>query len=122
MIRRILSIVIIGASVATVACAPVSRFEWGTYEQALYAYSQNPENRPVYKLSLETAIERGRARNAVAPGMLAELGFLYLEDGNVEQAVKAFQEERSLFPESAVFMDRVIRQSGAPATVAGGQN
>ena len=111
----------IGA-VALTACAPTSRFEWGAYEQALYAYSQNPENRGVYKTALENAIERGRARDAIAPGLLAELGYLHLEDGNAVEALKYFREERTLFPESAVLMDRVITQLGGSASPTGGQN
>jgi hypothetical protein len=111
----------IGA-VALTACAPTSRFEWGAYEQALYAYSQNPENRGVYKAALENAIERGRARDAIAPGLLAELGHLYLEEGNSVEALKYFREERTLFPESAVLMDRVITQLGGSASPTGGQN
>ena len=120
MIRKSLSILGLGALLLLPACAPTPRFEWGAYEQALYAYTVNPENRDAYKQSLEQAIARGRARNAVAPGLLAELGYLHLEDGDADQALQCFQEERSLFPESRVLMDRVIRQLGGAA--AGGQN
>jgi hypothetical protein len=104
------------------ACAPATRFEWGGYEQALYAYAQNPENRSVYRTSLEQAIERGERRDAVAPGMYAELGYLDLEDGQGERAIQNFRRERALFPESAVFMDRVIRQLGGTPAESGGQN
>lgn len=107
---------------ALTACAPATRFEWGGYEQALYAYAQNPENRNVYRTSLEQAIERGERRDAVAPGMYAELGYLYLEEGEGERAIQNFRRERALFPESALFMDRVIKQLGGTPTVSGGQN
>jgi len=124
MIRKLLTCAATAAALCSVlsACAPTSRFEWGGYEQALYAYTQNPENRGVYKTSLEQAIERGKRRDAVAPGMYAELGYLYLEEGEADLAVQNFQQERALFPESAVFMDRVIQQLGKTPTAAGGQN
>ncbi|MFK4059593.1 DUF4810 domain-containing protein [Brevundimonas sp. NPDC046655] len=92
------------------------------YEQALYAYTQNPESRSVYKTSLEQAIELGQKRNAVAPGLHAELGYLYLEEGERAAALQHFQQERALFPESARFMDRVINQIEPSQAVAGGQN
>lgn len=122
MIRKIVLIAALAGAAALTACAPTSRFEWGSYEQALYAYSENPENRGVYKEALERAIERGRARNAVAPGLLAELGYLYLEEGNSAEAMRYFREERTLFPESAGLMDRVITQLGGSASAAGGQD
>ena len=122
MIRKVLTLAAIGAALAVTACAPTTRFEWGTYEQALYAYTQNPESRSVYKTSLEQAIERGQKRNAVAPGLYAELGYLHLEEGDSAAALKHFQQERALFPESARFMDRVISQIEPSKAVAGGQN
>lgn len=122
MIRKIVLIAALAGAAALTACAPTSRFEWGSYEQALYAYSENPENRGVYKEALERAIERGRARNAVAPGLLAELGYLYLEEGNSAEAMRYFREERTLFPESAGLMDRVIAQLGGSTSAAGGQD
>jgi len=122
MIRKVLTLAALGAALAVTACAPTTRFEWGAYEQTLYAYTQNPENRSVYKTSLEQTIERGQKRNAVAPGMHAELGYLYLEEGDSAAALQHFQQERSLFPESARFMDRVISQIEPSKAVAGGQN
>lgn len=120
--RKLATMAALAALMAVAACAPTSRFEWGAYEPALYAYTQNPERRDVYKTALEQAIERGRARDAVAPGLLAELGHLRLEEGETAEAVKLFQEERTRFPESAQFMDRIIAQVGHGTAAAGGQN
>lgn len=122
MIRQLLAVAAAGAALAVTACAPASRFEWGAYEQALYAYAQNPESRPAYKASIERAIEGGQKRNAVAPGLHAELGYLYLEEGDPAAALEHFQQERVLFPESAVFMNRVISQIAPSKVLAGGQN
>jgi hypothetical protein len=120
--KKLAAIAALAALMAVAACAPTTRFEWGSYEPALYAYAQNPERRDVYKSALEQAIERGRARDAVAPGLLAELGHLRLEEGDTAGAVKLFQEERTRFPESAQFMDRIITQVGGGTAAAGGQN
>ncbi len=120
MIRRLISLAALTAAIATAACAPTTLFEWGNYEPALYAYSQNPENRGVYQEALERAIERGRARNAVAPGLLAELGYLHMEAGETAEALRYFQEERTRFPESSGLMDRVISRLNGGAAAAGG--
>ncbi len=120
--RRLVSLAALAALMAVAACAPTSRFEWGAYEPALYAYSQSPERRDVYQTALEQAIERGRARDAVAPGLLAELGYLHLEAGDAATALKLFQEERTRFPESAQFMDRIIQKIDGGTAMAGGGN
>lgn len=119
MIRRFLAIGLLTGVLASAACAPTTRFEWGAYEQALYSYSLSPENGPVYREALERAIEDGRARNAVAPGLLAELGYIHLQAGNTADAVRYFREEQALFPESTQFMNHIISQIGGSDTAAG---
>lgn len=89
------------------------KFYWGNYEHALYVYSKKPDQRELYRSSLEKAIEQGRASNAVAPGLLAELGYLYLEDGDTDKAIALFQEEMTRFPESKVFLTSVVEHAKA---------
>jgi hypothetical protein len=99
------------------ACAPTSRFEWGGYEGALFAYSKHPESREAYRQSLKQAIDAGKTGNRLAPGLYAELGFLSLEDGDRVAAETFFNQEMSAFPESTTFLKGVMaRKSGAPPT------
>lgn len=93
------------------ACATPSRFEWGGYEGALYGYAKKPELRPQYRTALERAIEQGRKTNRLAPGLLAELGYLALEDGDVATAVPLFEEEMRAFPESRPFLTGVVARA-----------
>jgi hypothetical protein len=102
------------------ACATPSRFEWGGYEGALYAYAKTPEARETYRKSLQDAIEAGERTERVAPGMYAELGYLFVEDDNNADAIASFQKEMALFPESRPFLSSVVqRLSGSAATNAG---
>ena len=96
-------------------CAPATRFSWGDYENSLYVYYKSPNEREVYKKALTDAVERGRQRNDIAPGLLAELGYLYLEDGDSVRATALFREEMQRFPESRPFLTRIIdRSTGMP--------
>jgi hypothetical protein len=65
------------------------------------------------------AIDRGRAKNNIAPGLLAELGYLYLEDGDQARARALFEEEMARFPEARPFLVRIIDnsriQAGGPS-------
>ena len=108
----------IGAAALTLllsACATPSRFEWGSYEGALYAYSKKPDLRPTYRKALEKAINEGRRTRRLAPGLLAELGYLTLEDGDSAGAVRLFEEEMESFPESRPFLQGIVlRAKGDP--------
>lgn len=98
-------------SLLLTACATTGRFEWGNYEGALYSYAKKPELRPQYRTSLEKAIEQGRRTNRIAPGLLAELGYLSLEDGDTAAALALFEEEMRLFPESRPFLESVAARA-----------
>ena len=96
------------------ACATSSeRFEWGAYEPTLYRYTTHPEARENYRTALKNAVEAGRKTNRVAPGLLAELGFLYLQDGDNGAADALFAEEMQRFPESATFLKSLIERRKA---------
>lgn len=117
-----LKILLVGALGAglLVGCAAPSRFEWGSYEAGLYTYAKRPDQRAVYRKTLEDAIRRGKATNRVAPGLTAELGYLTLEDGDTPGAVALFEEEMRLFPESRRLMTDVIARAtnqSAPAAI-----
>jgi hypothetical protein len=104
------------------ACAPTGRFEWGGYEGALFAYTKHPEARENYRQALKRAVEAGKADHRLAPGLLAELGFLSLEDGDSAAAESYFTAEMAAFPESSQFLKGVIARratkSGAATTSA----
>jgi hypothetical protein len=109
---------IVAAALLLTACATsASRFEWGNYEGALYAYAKKPDMRPQYRQALETAIDQGRKTNRLAPGLLAELGYIHLEDGDTAEAVHLFDEEMLVFPESRPFLRGIVaRAKGATKT------
>jgi hypothetical protein len=48
------------------------------------------------------------SNEAVPPGFHAHLGYLYFQTGKTDQALQSFETEKSLFPESTIFMDRLI--------------
>ena len=105
------SVILLVSCTAVISCAPQTRFVWGNYESSLYKYYKNPEQREAYRTSLVHAVEKGSEVDKVAPGLLAELGFLALEDGNTGQAVGYFELEMKTFPESRPFLQSVIKRA-----------
>ena len=118
----VLAMVGVALSCSLAGCATPSRFEWGGYEGALYAYAKKPGLRDNYRQALVKAVDDGNRTHRLAPGLQAELGYLALEDGDTVGAVRFFEAEIQAFPESRSFLQGVIaRAKGqAPSNKAAG--
>lgn len=117
MIRT--SFLLLAGVLAVTACATPPRFEYGAYEPTLYAYYKKPEMADRFEQALEKAIEKGEASDRLAPGLLAELGYLQLLQGDQAAAIALFEKEAEAFPESGFFMNAVVsRLKGGDAAVA----
>jgi hypothetical protein len=90
------------------ACAPTGQYYWGSYSESLYDYYRDATQLGAYRASLVGIIAEGEPTGRVPPSIYAELGFLELEAGNTAEARRLFEKEKTLWPESAVFMDRMI--------------
>ena len=96
-----------------VGCAhrPPALYQWGSYEDQVYAMYTDPGKVPLEDQlhALESDYLSMRDSNKSAPpGFHAHLGYLYFQTGNIDQALQSFATEKSLFPESTIFMDRLI--------------
>ena len=95
-------------------------YYWGDYEENLYAYYKSPgapEDTLAYMGRLERLIERGeQPGRKVPPGVYAEYGYAFYKTGRPREAVQYFEKEKSVWPESGLLMDRMIKnvQSLAP--------
>jgi hypothetical protein len=66
--------------------------------------------------ALEAHAEKARAANAaLPPGFRAHLGMLHLATGNAGGARQMWQAEKLAFPESASYMDTLLKRLDAPA-------
>jgi hypothetical protein len=86
-------------------------YEWGSYEEQVYAMYSDTGKVPIEKQleDLERDYQKARATNRpVPPGYHAHVGYLYFQLGKADQAVQSFETEKLLFPESTLYMDRLI--------------
>jgi hypothetical protein len=86
-------------------------YQWGSYNEQIYAMYHDPGKVPPEQqlLELERDYEKARAADrAVPPGYHAHVGYLYFQLGKTDQALQSFETEKALFPESTVYMDRLI--------------
>ena len=109
--------VVCATSILFAGCAAKdnSIYSWGSYQQQLYTAQVKPEKADPLKQirSLEKDIEKAKAKNKpVAPGIYAHLGYQYSLIGNKQKAREYLQLERQLYPESSVYIERILKQLG----------
>ncbi len=67
--------------------------------------------------AMDAHAERARGANAaLPPGFRAHLGMLHLSLGNADQARQLWQAEKVAFPESAGYMDQLLKRLQTQAT------
>ena len=97
-------------------CASPSLYRWGQYEDLLHALWVEPGSAdPLTQMvELREDIDRAAAEGRrVPPGVWAHLGWLHWVQGQPDAARAALLRERELFPESAVFVDGLLRRMEA---------
>ncbi len=97
--------------VVAAGCARPTLYSWGQYEELIYrSYAAPGAVAPEMQIErLEADYQRARAENKpVPPGFHAHLGFLYFQLGKLDQAKQELETEKAQFPESAVFIDRLL--------------
>ncbi len=103
------------------ACADKSTnnniYGWDGYEPAVYEHYQGGKSGPEQQIEeLKKSIEQARAiGKAVPPGLHAQLGLLYAKTGNTDKAFQEFTTEKTLFPESAAYMDFLMKNKQGAA-------
>lgn len=95
-------------------CAPKRMYYFGNYSKTLYSCekNQNDESLVNHKQELETIITESELKNLpVPPGIYAELGYINLKSNNSKEAIRLFQAESQLYPESKHLMDRLTQSA-----------
>ncbi|CAB3658099.1 hypothetical protein AKG08_04975 [Achromobacter piechaudii] len=102
---------------------PKPMYSWQAYQPSVYAYlKEDGSDSAVQAQALEKNIETARAANVeLPPGFRAHLGMLYLKMGDGDKGVEQLQGEKVAFPESAPFMDFLMRNVGKPALATAAQ-
>jgi hypothetical protein len=104
-------------SVVLLGCSTPTLYSWGHYEERIYASYVTPGTMSLEAqvAQLEQDYQKARTENKrMPPGFHAQLGYLYLELGKLDQARQELQTEKTEFPESAVFVDHLLASLKKP--------
>lgn len=88
-------------------------YDWGLYDDAIYAYTKTNDEKSMEKLIAlyERLIEKPKGSRAVPPpGVCADLGYLLVKSGEIKRGKELLQKETQLYPESKKFIDGVIKR------------
>ena len=102
--------------VLTAGCSThnTALYNYGDYSESYYAdvKAHSAESQLQLQKSIEVAIKNAKDSQSgrVAPGLYANLGYIYLKEGQNKKAIESFKKEKALYPESAKFMDKMIKK------------
>lgn len=104
----------LAASALLAGCgsAPKSLYQWESYNNQVYEYLKGQGKGPEAQIDvLAQGLEKIHAGgNSPPPGYHAQLGMLYAHIGKGERVGKEFETEKKLFPESAAYMDFLLKK------------
>lgn len=99
------------AMLALTACvhSPQPAYHWGSYQEQVYSHLKGDD--PLKQIeALERDLQVALAADRpVPPGMHMHLAMLYAETGNGTKARESLLTEKTRFPESATYVDFLIR-------------
>ena len=108
--KRLMGLAVSAVVLSGCAARP-TLYTWGSYEEVIYVSYAAPGSLPPESQveALEKDYQQARAKNKrMPPGWHAHLGYLYYQLGKTDQARQELQTEKAEFPESAIFMDRLL--------------
>ncbi|MCU9949614.1 MULTISPECIES: DUF4810 domain-containing protein [Pseudomonas] len=99
-------------SLALAGCSgPKTLYQWEGYQTQVNQYFKG-ESKEAQVEALEADLQKIRAKNgAVPPGYHAQLGLLYSSLGKDDEMMRSFETEKALFPESASYMDFLMKNA-----------
>jgi len=88
-----------------------TRYAWNGYDAGLYSYYKNPADNEKFIERLEQTILQGEKTKNVPPGIYAEYGYVLYENQKFSDAIIYFKKESDTWPESRVFMEKMINNA-----------
>lgn len=109
MIRSVkLALVISGVLVLGACASKPPLYSWGPYENQLYAHFKNESPEEQILILERHAQETQASGKQLPPGYRAHLGLLYAKVGREGEFFAALEQEKTFFPESAPYVDRLL--------------
>ncbi len=119
--QRAIGPAVLATAMLLAGCAPATpqHYQWDGYQHQVYAYFKGATSPREQIAALDKAQhDAGATGRPAPPGLHAHLGMLYALDGDAGQAVREWENEKTLFPESTPYMDFLMKKNAAAQTTA----
>jgi hypothetical protein len=87
-------------------------YSWNKYDITTYNYLKKNDEKSTQEIiknyELIIAKQKG-TRQTVPPGIYADYGYVLLQSGRIEEGNAMLEKEIALYPESKIFIDRIIK-------------
>lgn len=95
-------------------------YQWSGYQTSVYQYFKTNGATPGDQITqLESQLIKNKAANeATPPGLHGHLALLYAKVGNDDAARAHLEAERALFPESAAYVDFLLKKPAEKTAAA----
>lgn len=101
-------------AVALTSCSSTKNlYSWYNYEDATYQYNKKPTEElqaKVIEQYQKLSENQKGIRGVVPPGLYSEYGYLLYKVGKKEEGLKYLKQEVELYPESDVYISKIIKQ------------
>lgn len=99
-----------------VGCAAPQKpmYYWHDYSDTLYEMKKTPgkESQEKHLATLNKIIDDSNANDVrVPPGIYCELGYLCFKEGDKEKALKYFELEKEIYPESELMISKLMKMA-----------
>jgi len=113
---RLVGAIAMGSALVGCAPAPARLYHWEAFQGQLYEYFKADSSSPEDQLRiLDAQAQKARASGAaLPPGFRAHLAMIYLRLGRDGEAKQELEAEKANFPESAQYMDFLLKRMTAP--------
>jgi hypothetical protein len=113
---RLVAAIAMGSVLVGCAEAPKRLYYWEGFQGQLYEHFKADKSSPEDQLRiLDTQAQKARASGAaLPPGFRAHLAMIYLRLGRDGEAKQELEAEKANFPESAPYMDFLLKRMTAP--------
>ncbi len=90
-------------------------YHYGSYQSNVYDHFKAEDSTVLKQIDeLEKTLASAPKYNLnVAPGIYAHLGYLYIQSGQVDTGVNYLAKEKELYPESAKYVDFLLKNAKA---------
>jgi len=109
--------ILLALSLAACATPQKPLYQWASYQGSMYQYFKNSGSNTGEQINmLEAQLRKNKlAGEATPPGLHGHLALLYTKMGNDIAAREHLQAERALFPESAAYIDFLLKNAAKSA-------